>query len=269
MNEKAKNIKDTKDKQAIVQKSKDVKKRPESKLEFFLVICMLISLTLLVILLIVLPIIVKDQKEFIDYSKWVLTALLGAFGAWIGAGAAYFFGKENLRLSSESTKEALEIQKDSLKDRSELALIKDINLTPFNPSFIFSLDSDVKETLDKLGENVDYWFVPVVEKERLKDTIHTEAFWRYFKTEYEEKKKKEEPKIKDVIEYIDTSKELEQKRKKLHGFFLEAKMGDLVKDISDMMDRKDASVGIVCDKEGRPTHCFSRKDLRSFQLGSS
>ena len=125
--------------------------------------------------------------------------------------------------------------------------------------------------MKKLGENVDDWFVPVVDNEKLKDTIHTEAFWRYYKDKYEKdkQKKNEEPKVKDVIEYIEASKELEQKRKKLHGFFLEVKMDDSIREVSDMMNRKDASVGIVCDKESKPTHCFSRKDLRSFQLGSS
>jgi len=56
---------------------------------------------------------------------------LGAFGAWIGAGAAYFFGRENMELSNKSTQDALETQQKMSKMN---AVIKDINLTPLNTS---------------------------------------------------------------------------------------------------------------------------------------
>jgi hypothetical protein len=275
MNEKANKTANTENESTEAQGREEKKVRPESSLEFKLVHYMLISLTTLIIILVVLPSFVKgsddQKKELIEYSKWVLTALLAAFGAWIGAGAAYFFGKENLRLNNESTEAALRIQKDPTKARSESALVKDINLTPFDPSFKFSLDTKVQAVLDELGQNVDYWFVPIVENEKLKDTVHTEAFWRYCRDEAEkgQKEKKAEPKVKDVIEYIDANAELKQKKNKLHRFFLEVAMGDSVSDISDKMHKRDASVGVVCDKDGKPTHCFSRKDLRSFQLGGN
>lgn len=267
MFKKSNDTNQTQGNQANTQKSP----HSESRLEFLLVMFMLLSLTVLVVLIVILPTKIdsKELKDFIDYSKWVLTALLAAFGAWIGAGAAYFFGKENLRLNNQSTQQALEIQRDTAKNRPELELVKNINLTPISPNFKFSLDTNVMEVLAKLGENVDYWFVPVVEKEKLKDTIHTEAFWRYFKEEYDgyKQSKNEEPKIKEVIDYIEANKNLEQKRKKLHGFFLEVKMDDLLQEVSKKMDIGEKSVGIVCDQENKPTHCFSKKDLRSFLLG--
>lgn len=243
-----------------------------SVLEFTLVNCMLGVLMILIISVIFLPFIVDinpvNPEAFIDFSKWVLTALLAAFGAWIGAGAAYFFGKENLRESSRSTEKALKIQQQAARGRPELAVIKDINPAPINPHFKFTPKNEVGDVIKKLEENVDYWFVPIVEGEKLKDIIHSEAFWRYSKSDqYKDKEaKKEKNEIEDVINFIETSEEVKQKKDKLHGFFLQVAMDDSVKTISNMMETKGASVGVVCDKNGKPTHCFSRRDIKSFLL---
>ena len=233
----------------------------DSWLEFVLVRTMLVILMVLVTLLIVLPFLIgSDTTEIaaiIDYSKWVLTALLAAFGAWIGAGAAYFFGKENLIASNKSTQEALKLQRASA---NENAMISDMHPMPLNPSFQFKLDSNIEEVLNKLGENVDYWFVPVIENGKLMDIVHTEAFWRF-------QQKNESGTVKDVIDYIDN--QLKQKSTKLHGFYITTRMDELVSNASDCMSRNHATVGIVCDKNEKPTHCFSSGDLRSFKFGSS
>ena len=261
MNQKVKEINEQRDN--LIKREK-----PScAKLEFTLVIVMLSSLTFIIVLLILFPIVIvncfenktKDYAEFIDYSKWVLTALLAAFGAWIGAGAAYFFGKENLRLSSESTENALIIQKGLEKVQST---IRDIKPTPLNPDFTFSFDTYVEDVIKKLRERVDYWFVPIIENERLKDTIHEKAFRQYKDEEHKGKK------ISDLINYIKTSKKFVQIRNRFHKFFVEVSMDDSVHEVSSIMNEKNADVGIVCDKNNKPTHCFSRRDLRLFERGN-
>lgn len=239
--------------------------KKERKLEYWLVIWMLIFLTILMTLLILLPAIVS-KEGLVDYSKWVLTALLAAFGAWIGAGAAYFFGKENLKVSSESTQKALETQHKLARTNLDQALIKDINLTPMNPDFRFTIDETVDKVTDKLDKNVDYWFVPVLDKDgKMEDVVHTEALWRFYKDDKNAGTKK----ISDVINYIESNDKTKVKAGKLHGFFEEVDMDAQVLNVSALMKRNDTSVGIVVDENGKPTHCFSRKDLRSFLLGSS
>ena len=271
MGKKAKKSNETQNQREKIPKSD---KKNGSVLEFTLVNCMLGVLMILTVSVIFLPFIVNidpaNQDAYIDFSKWILTAILAAFGAWIGAGAAYFFGKENLRESSRSTESALKIQQEAIKDRSESAVIEDINPTPINPQFKFTAKNEVKNVIEKLTENVDYWFVPIIEAERLKDIIHSEAFWRYYKSdEYKDKEAKgARIEVKDVIGFIESSKEVEQKKDKLHGFFLPVTMDDSVKGISNMLEIKGVSVGVVCDKNGRPTHCFSRRDIQSFLLAS-
>jgi hypothetical protein len=89
-------------------------------LEFILVVVMLGILLVLVMSVLLIPTSWKDppvlpknanaeqvlkyqqeilayQKSSYDYRKDVLSIILTAFGAWVGAGAAYFFGRESLR----------------------------------------------------------------------------------------------------------------------------------------------------------------------------
>ena len=262
---------DKKQKDQINDTKKDLnkKKKPYRPAEFRLVLWMLVSLTFLLVLLIVLPFVVRNKSnssDFIEYTKWVLPALLGAFGAWIGAGAAYFFGKENLELSNKSTKEALEIQRETSKTKADKATIEDMNPTPLNPDFKFTMDSKVDEVINELNRNVDYWFVPVLENEKVKDVIHTEALWRLFKDKTKDPEKKT---LSEVIDCIEKDPDAKIKASKLHGFFQEFKMYDKVSDVHKLMRKSDVSVGIICDDQGKATHCFSRKDLRIFMLGSS
>lgn len=240
--------------------------------EFRLVLWMLLSLTILLVLLISLPFIVRNESknsDFIEYSKWVLPALLGTFGAWIGAGAAYYFGKENLKLSSESTKEALEIQGDTSKFHTDNATIKDINPTPLNPSFMFSINSEVTDVGKELDRNVDYWFIPVLEDDKIEDVIHIEALWRFYRQFYRHEEDAKNKKISELIEYIETDDDAKKKLSKLHGFFEEFTMDDHLSDSLKLMKKYNASVGIVCDDQGNATHCFTRRDLKTFMLGSS
>ncbi len=246
------------------------KKLSYSKLEYRLVLWMLSSLTVLVILLILFPVVMfgcfgadlDKYSNLIDYSKWVLTALLAAFGAWIGAGAAYFFGRENLRLSSESTEKALMIQRG---DRRDNATIRDIKPTPLDPDFTFSIDSKFIDVWKKLETYVNYWFVPVIKNDELKDIIHTETFRRYYWKIYQNDRKGVHT-VNNVIEFIE-SPEFVKKKRRLHKFFVKVSMDDSVNEIFSIMNERDADVGVVCTNDNKPTHCFSRRDLRSFEYG--
>ncbi len=246
------------------KRSENTEDPPELRLVFW----MLSSLTILVVLLIVLPFFARNEannSDFIEYSKWILPALLGAFGAWIGAGAAYYFGKENLKLSNSSTKEALEIQGETSKHHADKATIYDINPTTLNPEFKFAMDSPLEDVEKELNENVDYWFIPVLEKQKIKDVIHIDALWRFYKSENNTNKDT----LSKLIEYIDNDPLVKDKLSKLHGFFNVFRMDDKVIDSYIMMKDNNVILGIVCDERGNATHCFVRRDLKVFMYASS
>jgi hypothetical protein len=240
-------------------------KKKESKPEFWLVIAMLITLSGLLILLFVLPVIVCDGKsgnmeKLIEFSKWILPALLGAFGAWIGAGAAYFFGKESLKESSRSTQQAI----DTLKTNFERFQIEDTNPMRFDPNFTFTLDDKVNDVLKGLDDNPKYWFVPIFKEGKIEDVIHLEAFWRFKAVHPPEIVDKAN--VKSVVDYIESK--LTNKKDILHGFFVIAKQTDKITEILERMTET-IDVAIICDEKGNPTHCVSRKNLRAFLLNVS
>jgi glycopeptide antibiotics resistance protein len=66
---------------------------------------MLGVLTLLVTVVLLIPmhwIGPADKGDIFIWRKDVLAIIITAFGAWVGAGAAYFFGRENLRVAADS-----------------------------------------------------------------------------------------------------------------------------------------------------------------------
>lgn len=238
------------------------KKKFPHTLEFTLVLVMLGVLALLLIIMITLPLqagkngTTQTNTEIIDYCKWVMTALLAAFGAWIGAGAAYFFGKANLVESSRSTEDALKIQKDFMRPRG-VKYIKDINLTAMNTSFLFDLDKTFNDVNIELENNVGYWFVPVIDKKDgvLQDVIHSQIFWRKEFTDTES--------LKDIIAGMDTKDNGRLKNLHKEGFYAKVNLNDSIEEIYKIMKAKNIHVAIVVDEKGRPTHCLTRTDLSS------
>lgn len=240
--------------------------KESSAWSYHLVVIMLFILAGLVVLIIFMPVIFEwmwrgpqDSREYAqaitEYSKWALSVLLGAFGAWIGAGAAYFFGKENLKESSRSTESALKIQRDSFQRPGPVERIKDMALTAMNPNFYFYPDTMTSEVADKLKKAFrGYWFVPMVEKDKgtLKDVIHAQVFWDPAfagKT------------LNDLIAAMDDDEDL----KKLHGqsFYGTVSPNEKISDVFKRLNDKNAEVAIVVDDNGKPSHCLTRTQLRT------
>lgn len=234
----------------------------EPRFEFWLVVIMLVILAILLILLLLLPFLLDDDSvdndKMVEFSKWVIPALLGAFGAWIGAGAAYFFGKESLKESTKTTQKVL----DTFRTNLDKYLIEDAHPMAFDPEFKFNQDSLVKKVLDALAKKPDYSWVPIFENKKINDVIHLEAFWRY-KAEHPAEEAKKAT-VKNVVDYIET--QLADKKHKLHGFFTLAKLADKITDVLEKMRTERATVAIICDVQGIPTHCISQKNLRAFLL---
>lgn len=237
--------------------AKNSSKKGESR-SYYLVVIMLGILGVLVFLLLIMPSWspTKDAKDLMDYYKWAFAVLLGAFGAWIGAGAAYFFGKENLQESSRSTESALRIQQELFQRPPLTERIKDMALTAMNPNFIFSFDASPSYVRKKLADFKGYWFVPVVTKDTgiLEDIIHAQVFWN---PEFAKE-------AKDLKEFVSKMDEVASS-KKLHGdlFYVKVTLNDKISDVYDLISRRDAEVAIVVDEKGKPSHCLSKTDLRN------
>ncbi len=231
--------------------------------QFWLVVIMLSILFLLTLALIVIPFWYASKHAetaeivapIVDYCKWALAVLLGAFGAWIGAGAAYFFGKENLAESSRSTAEALRIQLAAL--RPKVHQIRELSLTTLNTEFVFGGSIVKTDVLKKLDNYRGYWWVPVLEGDHVKDVIHARVFWTTGA---------DTDTIDNISSKLDTDPALSS-LKQLHGpsFFTRVTLDDNTSETLALMDKNGAVVGIVEDERGKATYCFTKQDLVTAQ----
>lgn len=229
-------------------------------LAYWLVVTMLFVLLPLLLIVMLAPLIIGSDKEVLEYYKWAGSILIGAFGAWIGAGAAHFFGRENLKESSRSTEEALKIQNQgqAVHSRRGPEKIGDLSLTAINSDFVFSPGSKKEQVVDKLKAHPSYWFLPELrENGSLQDVLHSRLLWAadFQPTDT----------LDQIVTRIDSDDAFQDLRS-FHGaaFFAPVKPDQMISEVSNQMDQKKIEVGIVVDPGGRPTHCFTQTELKTY-----
>lgn len=172
------------------------------KQEFFLVVIMLSVLVIVITLIFSwtrnLPTITitKDNvttttidKELMtdvfSHRKDLIAILLGAFGAWIGAGAAYFFGRENLR---EATSSILKMKAATPAEILMQTTVGDLKPKPLERTFTFDDETDkkVSEILGWLEKDPERFFAAIVDKEgKVRNVVSEEAIYRFLKVKAE------------------------------------------------------------------------------------
>jgi len=145
--------------------------------EFVLVIYMLTTLTVLVFLILFIPplaftdiaIDVKElAKDYLEYRKTLLSIILTAFGAWIGAGAAYYFGRENM---AEASRSLLAMKEPSPRERLRRTSIRLIPPKPLD--WKVKTGEELKAVVDKLRSETGKWFIPIVKDDgTLENIVH-------------------------------------------------------------------------------------------------
>jgi hypothetical protein len=233
--------------------------------EFILVVLMLIFLTI-IIGIILIPGYPHSSdnadlfKDILDFKKNILSVVLTAFGAWVGAGAAYFFGRENLRQSADSMLE-LHRQTSGL-DKLKSITVRDIPPKPLE-KFIHHTDT-IEDLLNYLKENTDLWFIPV-KTENSFDILHEDSLFRFLQHMYEtgepyEKSLKRD--INDLFLFLKSNEKLNR----LVGQYIEANMGNSLAEMNEKLQDENVYLAIVLDYKGNPTHYFTTSDLRKVLL---
>lgn len=233
--------------------------------ELYLVFVMLLVLTVLVISVLWIPINIPVQSanstavtDILDYRKNILTIIITAFGAWVGAGAAYFFGRENMR---EASQNLLAMRELSLKERLRVTSIKDIPPKQF--SLIFKKGDEIRIAWDKLKSNVDLWFVPVVDEKGVLDSIlHEEVIWRFLIDNEKTREEALKQPISDLNEFIDKSCKDNPGLKKLKDTYVKVTLDKSVIDANELMQNKEVSLAVVVDESGKPIGYVTFGDVR-------
>jgi hypothetical protein len=241
-------------------------------LEFWLVVIMLIVLCVLIIIVLWVPIAIPANqvtdkettlKDLLDYRANILSLIITAFGAWVGAGAAYFFGRENLRVAADSL---LAMRDLSPRERLRRTSIKQIPPTPLD--WTVKKTTPVKEVQDKLVAEPARWFIPILRDDgALEGVINEEAVWRFLLDQPEPPAAPPDPAappaqktVADVLTFLE-AKDLGRFRQ-IH---VSVAIGTTVGAANDLMDSKHVFLAIV-ETDGKPTHCFTTSEVRKLLL---
>ena len=261
-----------------------IEKRTWWTSEFTLVLIMLAVLTILVTLIHYSPIqqprvkvgddyIRETQLYFeqtLEYRKNILAIILTAFGAWVGAGAAYFFGRENLR---ESANSLLQIHRQMTgQEKLKNITVKDI--PPKVLDIIIQETTPFKDVMDKFTADPKMWFIPI----KLGDkwlVVIDEALHLYLISKVDEKYKTDTTQnyinlrntvlnmpMKDVAEDLKNFNVLTN----LINRFLPVTMSSNVAEVNDKMEKLNVFLALVADEKGNYTHYFTTSDIRKALL---
>lgn len=227
--------------------------------EFWLVVVMLGVLFLLVLaVLLVKPqwLGTSPNIDILTWRKDVLAIIITAFGAWVGAGAAYFFGRENLRVAADSM---LAMRDLSGKERLRRTSIKQIPPTPID--WTVKRTDTVAAVEAELMNKPERWFVPVVKDDGTLDTvINQEAIWRFLITSTSPPASATAT-VADLITFIEASAAL----KRFIDIQAVVSMETNVGTANDLMDSRHVFLAIVTS-DGKPTHFFTTAEVRQLLL---
>jgi hypothetical protein len=225
--------------------------------EFWLVVVMLGVMTFLVITVLLVKqswLGTSDKMDILTWRKDVLAIIITAFGAWVGAGAAYFFGRENLRVAANSLL--------AMRDLSGKELLRRTSIKQIPPT---SIDWTVKRTdlvtnvKTALMDKPERWFIPVVKDDGTLDTvINQEAVWRYL---LNPTPPPATATVADLILYIEASPTLKRYIDIQAVVSMETNVGTA----NDLMDSRHVFLAIVTS-EGKPTHFFTTSEVRKLLL---
>jgi len=244
--------------------------------EFWLVVVLVIALGLLIVWVTRVPVLASGNANFtaadeIEYRKHSMSLILTAFGAWIAAGAAYFFGRESQKGQQVGM---LKSQQATPKSR-----LHGVHLSIFHLwelSWRVSENTEVKKVIDTLTEKPRYWFVPVLSsKGELITVLYHKAFYNFldhhydgkndvWKMPYDQILKRT---VKDVIDFVNDEEAVPAYRRvKLIDIYVSIKMDMTVGEASEKMNQQDKRLAVVFDDSNKPTHFIDTNDIRRFLL---
>ncbi|MDO9324862.1 MAG: hypothetical protein Q7T80_07890 [Methanoregula sp.] len=250
---------------AMGRTNRDSNDTGEKKAEYQLVVYMLITLTALVLIVLIIPIQLSSNPDtnsltqILKYRQDILTVIITAFSAWIGAGAAYFFGRENLR---EATQGMLQMRE--LPPREMLRQISLKDLPPRPITWKVKTSTPIKKIYDKLIEDVNWWFIVVTkEDDSLSTVIEEEAVWRYInemrkgglKTDEELETKT----VESLLEFIRKDLIL---AKKVDGIYVKVSNNYTLGVVNDLMLDQGIFLAIITDDANKPVSYVSSDDIR-------
>jgi hypothetical protein len=242
------------------------------KPEFVLVVVMLVSLVLVVTFVLWIPLtpdlritnstdVVALTEDILKARTDLLTIIITAFGA----GAAYFFGKENLKTTTESMLSAFG------SPQAKLAATKVKDISPHRIGITYKETDKFEKVYDWIWNEPDIWFVTIIDDKdgSLKVVLHEEAFYRYRIEQLQNHTSQNiysDLILKNLLEWID--KQSKKLGDEVAKFWIDIDMNTDLNTAQTNMAHENARLAIIVDEKHAPTHFITTGDIRKFILAS-
>jgi len=236
--------------------------------EFWIVIIMLVILAVLVVAVLIIPgPEAASAADLLDYRKSILAVIITAFGAWVGAGAAYYFGRENLR---EATRNMLAMRGLSPEELLRQTPVREV--PPRIIDWVVKTSDTMDSVVNKLRSDMFRWFIPVVNDTdaKLATVIHEEAIWRFVADSQAAgtpAKVVGGKNVSDLLNFLEQQGS-EELKKRFRDIFVSAKLEDDVAKVNEQMQKNDVKLAIIKDENDKPMYFITSGDVRRVLLRS-
>lgn len=234
--------------------------------EFLLVLTMLLVLLGLVLIIMLAPLpnatVDVEIESAMEYRQNLLTVIITAFGAWVGAGAAYYFGRENLETAAQSL-----LQMRGLTPQERLRQTPISQVPPRPIDWVVSTDAKINDVVEKLKNEPGRWFIPITENDKFKTVIKEEAIYRFIQTKSETDEeawsKIKDHTVSEAITFLDTDNALKERT---YDVYVSAKLDDSAAQINEEMEKKGITLAIITDEKAKPIQYITTADIRRVLL---
>ena len=221
--------------------------------EYHLVLYMLLALVVLVICILWIPINASNATDMLEFRRATLTVIVTAFSAWIGAGAAYFFGKENLRVATQSILQASAPPKERLAQTKVMVRARPLDWKVKMDTTVGDIVSQIK------AEDQPKWFFPVIKDDgTLATVIKDDSVWLFIALEAQAGKA-----YADIIN--ETVQDILNKVK-YSPIHVTVRADQTMEDADKLMDEQDCYLTIILDEKNIPRFYLTTGDVRRFLL---
>jgi hypothetical protein len=233
---------------------------------FLLLIVMLVVFIVLVLAVLLIPFPIPDQDvttkhtDVLAFRLSILAVIVTAFAAWVGAGVAYFLGRENLR---ETATSLLAMRGPAAIERLWQTIVRDI--PPRTIAWRVTNGDSLENVLTSLEAHPEYLFVTVVKSDgSLSAVVEPVAFWRFVCAQFRDAEDRDEKVgvIYSEVMKMTVAQVLEKEElKRYRDRYVPARLENTVGDVSASMRDKGVVLAVVSDDAGKPTHYFTNTDV--------
>jgi hypothetical protein len=226
---------------------------------------LLLVIVLVAALLITEGLVFGFMKNTADF-KDILALTFGTFGAWIGAGAAYFFGRENLKSATDSM---LQISGKTPGEILSKTKIKDMNPRTVKT---LRLTDPVVKALEWVQQEIKKYLIAIVnEDNKFVCAISDEAVITYAYAQLKDNKdiNTGNQTLNDLVEYFKQKQNTNEDCGYFIKYAVQLDENMTVAEANAAIEKGDTTyIGVILNAQKQPVGYLTTNDIRKLLVHS-